>query len=161
MRSIVHAILICTLGIGGSLKTLGTVLAENAMEPISIVLTGNDQMRYNKQKLEVPAGATIKLTLKNIGQLPKAAMGHNFVLLPRGTDIVAFCMAGITSPQTDYIAEDKKDLVLAKTKILGPREKQTIAFTAPEEPGDYPYVCTFPGHVALMNGIMTVVDSTP
>ena len=114
-------------------------------------------MRYNKEKLEVPAGATIKLTLKNIGQLPKAAMGHNFVLLAIGTDLQAFCTAGITSMQTDYIAEDKKDLVLAKTKMLGPREKDTIIFTAPEEPGDYPYVCTFPSHFATMHGIMTVV----
>ena len=158
MRSSVQVSLICMLSIGGA---AGMVLAGNSANPISIVLSGNDQMRYDKQQLEVPAGATIRLTMKNIGRLPKSAMGHNFVLLHRGTNIQAFSMAGITSPQTDYISEDKKDLVLAKTKILGPREKETITFTAPLEPGDYPYVCTFPGHSVFMKGIMTVVDPTP
>jgi len=158
MRRSVRVILVCMLSIGGA---TGTVLAEIAMDPISIVITGNDQMRYDKQELKVPAGATINLTMKNIGRLPKSAMGHNFVLLHRGTNIQAFSMAGITSPQTDYISEDKKELVLAKTKILGPREKETITFTAPEEPGEYPYLCTFPGHSAFMKGVMTVFDPIP
>ena len=33
---------------------------------------------------------------------------------------------------------------------------ETIEFTAPAEPGDYPYICTFPGHWRLMNGVLHV-----
>ena len=36
-------------------------------------------------------------------------------------------------------------------------EHQIIEFTAPSQPGDYEFVCTFPGHHILMRGIMKVV----
>ena len=32
----------------------------------------------------------------------------------------------------------------------------TELFTAPSKPGDYDYVCTFPGHAMLMKGILRV-----
>jgi azurin len=31
-----------------------------------------------------------------------------------------------------------------------------MSFTAPIAKGDYPYVCTFPGHHILMRGVMKV-----
>jgi azurin len=45
--------------------------------------------------------------------------------------------------------------VIAATKLLGPGENETLTFTAPE-PGDYQFVCSFPGHFAMMRGIMVV-----
>ena len=59
---------------------------------------------------------------------------------------------------TDYIPadEESKKMIVAHTKILGGGESQTITFTAPAEAGDYPYVCTFPGHFALMQGVLKV-----
>jgi putative heme-binding domain-containing protein len=51
------------------------------------------------------------------------------------------------------------DEVLHASKLLQPGESQTLAFAAPAEPGDYPYVCTFPGHWMRMNGILRVVAS--
>jgi putative heme-binding domain-containing protein len=47
--------------------------------------------------------------------------------------------------------------VLHATKLAAPGQKIQLAFTAPAEPGDYPYVCTFPGHWRRMTGTMTVV----
>ena len=46
--------------------------------------------------------------------------------------------------------------VLFSTKVLDPGQTLTVQFRAPQEPGEYPYVCTFPGHWRLMNGVMTV-----
>ena len=46
--------------------------------------------------------------------------------------------------------------VIAFTKLLGPDESDTITFTAPKESGAYEYVCTFPGHFAMMRGTMKV-----
>jgi azurin len=40
-----------------------------------------------------------------------------------------------------------------------PGEKVEVVFTAPEETGEYGYVCTFPGHWATMTGTMRVTDS--
>ena len=56
---------------------------------------------------------------------------------------------------TNALPDSVKGDVIAATKLLGPAESETISFTAPE-PGDYEYVCTFPGHFAMMRGIMNV-----
>jgi hypothetical protein len=65
---------------------------------------------------------------------------------------------GIPHPETDYIAADQSFYVLAKTKLLGPGESDSVTLTAPREPGSYDYVCTFPKHYASgMKGVMTVV----
>jgi azurin len=31
-----------------------------------------------------------------------------------------------------------------------------MRFEAPEKPGRYPYLCTFPGHWVVMKGVMIV-----
>jgi azurin len=46
--------------------------------------------------------------------------------------------------------------IIAQTKLLGPGETDTIDFTAPAQPGEYPFLCTFPGHFALMKGKLVV-----
>jgi azurin len=46
--------------------------------------------------------------------------------------------------------------VLFFTDITDPGKSATIHFTAPTAPGEYPYICTFPGHWLLMNGVMVV-----
>jgi azurin len=121
-------------------------------------LTGNDQMQFNTKTLEVTAGEKVSLTFKHIGVLQKVAMGHNVVILKAGTPIPAFATKAMQAAATDYIPadEESKKMIVAHTKILGGGESQTITFTAPAEPGDYPYVCTFPGHFALMQGVLKV-----
>jgi azurin len=47
--------------------------------------------------------------------------------------------------------------VLFSTRLVNPQESVTLQFTAPAQPGDYPFVCTFPGHWRIMNGVMKVV----
>ena len=58
----------------------------------TVALSGNDQMKYNTDRIEVAAGRTVKLTLTHSGKMPLAAMGHNFVLLQAGTDPLAFAL---------------------------------------------------------------------
>lgn len=118
-------------------------------------VTANDQMRYNAARIEVKAGQKIKIELKNVGALPKEAMGHNFVVLKPGVDALAFAIKGIASKETEYIAPDVQDQMIAHTKQVGPGESDTIEFDVPG-PGTYLFVCTFPGHAALMNGQLVV-----
>ena len=127
-------------------------------EEKKIEITGNDQMQYSTKTLEATAGDTVVLTLKHIGKLPKAAMGHNFVLLKVGTKIPEFAMSAAKAAATDYVPTDEegKKAVIAHTKMVGGGESDTVTFTAPAEPGAYPYICSFPGHFALMQGVLTV-----
>jgi len=48
------------------------------------------------------------------------------------------------------------DSVICFTDIVEPGAEFSIYFQAPEEPGKYPYLCTFPGHWMVMNGILEV-----
>jgi azurin len=47
--------------------------------------------------------------------------------------------------------------VLFATALLDPGQTITVQFRAPDQPGQYPYVCTFPAHWRVMNGILHVV----
>jgi azurin len=123
-----------------------------------VTITGNDTMQFDIKNFEAKAGAKVKLTLKNIGQVPKIAMGHNLVVLKKGITAIAFGQKalGAGASPTNPLPEALKGDVIAATKLLGPAESDTIEFTAPKEAGSYEYVCTFPGHFALMRGTMTV-----
>lgn len=138
----------CLLGI------FSAVQAANAGNKIEI--TGNDTMQFNSKVFEVAAGQEVTLVFKNLGKLPKAAMGHNVVVLKPGSDVMKFGGAAVAAAASEYIPQDGafKDQIVAHTKLLGPGEEDTITFTLPEA-GVYPFLCSFPGHFALMNGTIT------
>jgi azurin len=120
-------------------------------------ITGNDLMRFSPQEVTVPAGAQVTIVFRNVGQMPKQAMGHNLVVLQQGTDTLAFARAAVRHAQAEYVPPEMADQVIAATAVLGPGEEATLTFTAPSEPGDYPFVCTFPGHTeAGMVGVLRV-----
>ncbi len=122
---------------------------------VLIKISGNDLMRYSKNKFTVGTGQKVKLEFKNIGKLPKAAMGHNIVILKKGIDVLDFCNEALKFPNEDYFPKTKKNEVIANTKLLGPGESDIVYFVAPSK-GDYDFVCSFPGHFAMMKGKMTV-----
>lgn len=122
-----------------------------------IEITGNDQMQFNVKAFEVKEGQKVVLSFKHIGQLPAVAMGHNVVILKPGTAVPAFATKCAPAKDTEYIPQDEesKAQIVAYTKMLGGGESEEITFTAPA-PGDYPFICSFPGHFAIMQGVMTV-----
>lgn len=126
-------------------------------EDTKIEITGNDQMQYNTKAFEVTEGETVVLSFKHIGQLPAVAMGHNVVILKSGTAVPAFATKCAPARETGHIPQDEesKASIIAHTKMLGGGESDEITFTAPA-PGEYPFICTFPGHFAIMQGVMTV-----
>ena len=123
-----------------------------------IIITGNDTMQFDTKEFTVKAGEEVELELKNIGKLPKIAMGHNLVILKKGISAIKFGqkIMGMGASATNVLPAASMDDVIAATKLLGPSESDTITFTAPNEAGDYQFVCTFPGHFAMMRGIMVV-----
>ena len=126
-------------------------------EAKKVTVTGNDTMQFDLKTFEVKAGEKVELTFKNIGKIPKIAMGHNLVVLKKGVSAIAFGQKamGAGANATNALPDSVKGDTIAATKLLGPAESETITFTAPEA-GDYEYVCTFPGHFAMMRGVMKV-----
>lgn len=120
---------------------------ENVTE---VVLLADDMMKFNKNEIKVPAGKTVRLTLRHVGKLPVEQMGHNFVLLTQGTEIPAFGAKASAARDNGYIPEGT-DAVIAHTKMLGGGQSDTIEFEAPA-PGTYEFICSFPGHYSVMRG---------
>lgn len=114
----------------------------------TIILNSNDQMKFDKTEIRVKAGEKIKLTLNHTGKLAKNVMGHNFVLLEKGTDVPKFATAAMKDKATEYIPANG---VLAHTKLIGGGESTTVEFTVPAK-GTYDFICSFPGHYAIMKG---------
>lgn len=116
-------------------------------------------MRFDVTAFEVTPGQKVSVTLKNVGTTPKFSMGHNFILLDRTVNtgnVMAFLDKASTEAAHDYVPPDSK-AVLAHTKLLGPGESDTVTFNAPYVPGEYLYLCSFPGHYTQgTKGFMTV-----
>lgn len=121
-----------------------------------IRITGNDALQYNLKEISAAPGEKLKIELSNIGKMPKETMSHNWVLVKSMSDgeLNAFAMAASTKPP-QFLPDDQAP-VIAHTKMLGPGEKETIEVIAPAAPGSYPFICTFPGHFALMKGNLIV-----
>ena len=104
----------------------------------------------------VKVGQKVKLTMENKSVIPQP---HNLLVIKPGTlfKVGALANAMLTDPKAmekDYIPESPD--ILWHTKLIPVGQSATLDFTAPAEPGDYPYICTFPGHWMLMQGVMKV-----
>lgn len=124
-------------------------------EVVELTISGTDQMQFDKKELRVKAGQKVRLTLTHSGTMAKNAMGHNWVLLKEGVDLAAFGQKSATAMDNDYIPASEEGSIIAHTKMLGGGESDTIEFTAPAK-GSYEYLCSFPGHYALMRGVLIV-----
>ena len=85
-------------------------------------------------------------------------MLHNIVFTTPGDDQVVGELAlklGLNGEVMGYVPNTAK--VLYNSKLLQPKESETIYLVAPDKPGDYPFVCTYPGHYLSMKGILRVI----
>lgn len=116
-----------------------------------------EQMKFDQDTFTVKAGKKIILELDNLD-----GMQHNLLILqPNSFEKVgAAADAMLRDPKASekhYVPEMPE--VLFATEMLDPNEVYTLKFTAPNTPGNYPFVCTFPGHWRMMRGIMVVEKS--
>ncbi|WP_293300872.1 azurin [Pedobacter sp. UBA4863] len=120
-----------------------------------ISLNAGDDMKFDLSEIKVKEGQTVKLTLTHTGKMAKTAMGHNFVLLAAGVSLTDFASKAMGAQSTDYIPAGSEKDIIVHTKLLGGGESDTIEFTAPAK-GSYEFLCSFPGHSALMKGTFIV-----
>ena len=111
-------------------------------------------LQYVQKQLTAKAGEKLTIVFKNPDVVP-----HNWMLAKPGTlqKIGNLANLMITDPQglAKHYVPDSDD-VLAYTDMTNPQASFTIHITAPKEKGDYPYLCTFPGHWMVMNGVIKV-----
>lgn len=98
------------------------------------------------EAIEASPGEEIRVKLTTVSNLPPTAMSHNFALVELGTNVDEFARESLGARDNDYISSNFEDQIIAHTAMLGNGESDTITFTVPDEPGEYDYICTFPGH---------------
>jgi putative membrane-bound dehydrogenase-like protein len=125
-----------------------------AMELNVSVLKG--QMKFSLPDFTVKPGQLVRLTLTNPDE-----MQHNMVIVRPGTlqavGALADAMAATPDAAERSYVPPTPD-VMWFTKLVDPGKSFTIEFTAPRQTGDYPYICTFPGHWRIMQGTMKVAE---
>lgn len=110
-------------------------------------------LKFSTDDITVKAGSKLKLVFNNNDD-----MLHNFVMteVGAGNEIGELALKlGVQGEKMNYVPNSSK--VLAYTKILQPGETGTIYLNAPDTPGVYPYICSFPGHYLVMRGVIRVV----
>jgi putative membrane-bound dehydrogenase-like protein len=141
------------------LETLGDILVKTEQGTVIVdqvikLTTVKDIMKFNKEIVTAKAGSTIQIVLDNIDY-----MQHNLVLIQPGS----LDKVGAAADQLAHDANGaamayvpKMPEVIKATPLINPGSTYTLTVTLPKTPGDYPYVCTFPGHWRMMNGILRV-----
>jgi RNA polymerase sigma factor (sigma-70 family) len=114
-------------------------------------------MRFTPEKLSVKAGQPVIIQFRN----DKCPLQHNFLLVKPGKleEIGALADRLLTDPQAmaKHYLPASPEILATSHHLVGPGQSDLIEFTAPMEPGEYPFLCTFPGHWRLMHGMLLVV----
>jgi azurin len=123
-------------------------------DPVILKLQAGNALNYLQKELRAKAGQAVALTFENPDVMP-----HNWVLVRPGAEekvgAAAALMVSMPDGADRHYVPDSPD-VIAHTRLLDPGKSSTIYFTAPKEPGRYPYLCSFPGHAQLMRGVLVV-----
>ncbi len=119
----------------------------------------NDNMQFNTKDIQVSkACKEFTITLKHTGTQPKSGMGHNIVI-SKAEDMDGVLKDGATAgADADYVkAGDAR--IVGHTKLIGGGEEASVTVDpAKLADGSYKFYCSFPGHGALMNGTVTLVN---
>ncbi len=120
------------------------------------IRTVEEEMRYDTPYFAVEAGRPLQIILENHDLMP-----HNLVVTVPGA-LKEVAQLGLQVGPTggwkglQYVPESEK--VLFATQMVPADKSERLTFDAPETPGEYPYVCTFPQHWYRMYGVMVVVE---
>ena len=136
-------------------KARRKVLADLGVRVVKIG-TVYERMNYDKETIAVQAGKPVLFVLENVDAMP-----HNFVIARPGSMQAVGELAEKEAQNPAFAKQNfvpKSSDVLAASTLMQPQGSQRLTFTAPTQPGVYPYVCTYPGHWRRMFGAMYVVD---
>ncbi len=120
-----------------------------------LISTVPQKMLYDVTAFKVAPNQAVRLLFIN-----RDEMAHNLLICQKGDAKLGMAVAqaawalGDKGLDMGYIP--KHDKLFVNTALLLQNESQSVFFKAPAKTGAYPYVCSVPGHAALMKGTMTV-----
>jgi len=118
--------------------------------------TVEEEMRYDIPFFAVEAGRPVQVVLTNEDLMP-----HNLVITKPGA-LKEVAQLGLeVGPNNGVDGKQyvpNTDKVLFATNMVPAEQQEALTFTAPDKPGEYPFVCTFPRHWMRMYGVMVVTE---
>ena len=114
-----------------------------------------ERMLFDVTRFEVAPGQPVRIEFTN-----PDATAHNIVIVAPGADAeVGMAATEMAKDPREvkrgqYVPKSTK--VLFHTGMVPPDSTEALRFTAPKKTGEYPYICTFPGHWVIMRGVMVV-----
>lgn len=123
-----------------------------------VVVTSNDMMQFDTKAITVSKSCKeFKVTLKHSGKLPKAAMGHNWVL-SKASDARAVAADGMTAGVDNSFVKPGDERVIALTDVIGGGESTSVTFPVSKLAAgeQYKFFCSFPGHIGIMIGDLSL-----
>jgi len=129
-----------------------TIKSETLVVKIGTVM---EKMRYDKTEFTVKAGQRVKLIFSNSDYMP-----HNLMIVKLGAAqevVMQAIQLGADGFKMHF--KPDSDKILVASKMLDYEDSETLEFTAPAIPGNYDYICTFPGHWPMMSGVMKVIPN--
>ena len=115
-----------------------------------------EKLAFDLRWFVVEANKPVQIVLVNPDAMP-----HNLLIsAPGSLETVGTAAAAMPMPTDPAVKPfvPNSPLVLHATNLLKEGETARLGFTAPKAPGEYIFVCTFPGHWVRMYGVMLVVD---
>lgn len=124
----------------------------------SVTVDSTDAMKYDKNEIVVDKSCkqfTIKLT--HSGKQPKNVMGHNIVIA-KSSDVDAVARDGWSSGADNGFLKPGDDRIIVHTDLIGGGEETSTTFDVAKLKGEesYSFFCSFPGHITLMKGTVTL-----
>jgi azurin len=111
-------------------------------------------LKFNTARIEAQAGEKVIFVFPNDDS---SGMMHNLAIITPGsrqTVLDAAVAMGAEGLKNNFIPEIPE--LLASTPQVAQGMKYTLYFAVPDEPGDYHFICTYPGHGLIMQGIFAV-----
>lgn len=126
----------------------------------AVTVNSTDQMTFDTQDIKISKSCkTFTVNLTHDGKMPKNVMGHNWVLT-KEADMQPVATDGIGAGLDNNYLKQGDERVIAHTKIIGAGEKDSVSFDVSKlnTAEKYMFFCSFPGHIAMMKGTVTLVD---
>ncbi len=117
------------------------------------------QLAFNVKTFTVKPNTEYQFILENPDH-----MLHNLVITNKGQANAVGELADKMAVDPDAMAKHfvpDTDQILFSTPQIPHGQTHEAKFTTPAETGEYPYICTFPGHWRVMRGVMIVSDEEP
>ena len=124
----------------------------------SVTVDSNDAMKFDKDQIVVDKSCkTFTINLTHSGKLARNVMGHNIVIT-RTEDARPVANDAIAAGLDNHYVKPEDERVIAFTDIIGGGEKTSVTFSVDKLKAgeDYTFFCSFPGHIALMKGTVSL-----